>query len=149
MLDDALDLPRDDNGRITGYLVGKSARLADWQHKKEKESFEALCARLRARRWGIQAKTDPHKKALKKATQRRYNAKPENAAKNYARCKKRRAAAYRSSAPVFTCVECGATWCKAPWTKGPKPRFCGDRCRSRARYQERTPGARRCQRSGG
>jgi hypothetical protein len=105
--------------------------------------------RLRAAKWSREARTDPHKRALKKAAQARYNAKPEAKAAALARQKRARAEAFKRNPVVFTCAECGATWCRAPWTRGVPPSFCGDACRNRARYQERTPGARRIQRRSG
>jgi hypothetical protein len=149
VLDDALDLPRDENGRVVGYLVGKAAKLADWHHKKDKESFKALCARLRTAKWQREAKTDPRKKKLKAAKHRRYNAKPENKARQLAGQKRRRLEAYKRNPTIFTCVECGAVWCRAPWVRGVPPRFCGSACRLRWKYQARTKGARRIKRREG
>lgn len=142
MIDGTLDLPRDEDGRIVGYGVGKEAALRDWRHRKEARDFERLVKKLRATKWN---REHPERRAEISAT---HYAKPGVADQQLAGARARRAKAYRANPTIFTCAECGVEWCKAPWVRGVEPRFCGDACRQRARYQAKKPGARRTKRRG-
>lgn len=133
--DTALDLPRDENGRVVGYAIGREANLRDWIHRKEQASFEALCARLRARRWRISAKTDPRRGALLKATQRRYY--DAHKAEYMEAQRKRRAKKYRAAPVIRTCKECGATWCRVPWLRRDRADFCSRACKAKWNYWHR------------
>ncbi len=58
---------------------------------------------------------------------------------------KRLAARIAGKVEVYRCLECGAEWCPAPWSRGMAGRgeFCEERCRLRYRYHQRHPDARR------
>lgn len=139
MSDDVLELPRDDEGWIVGFQVGKAARIADWLAKKERAETDRMINVARASKWN---REHPKRRAEINA---RANAKPATKAKNRARARKKHAEAYRRNPIICRCQECGSVWCKVPWLKGPRPRFCGTRCYQRHRVREtgREPGPRR------
>lgn len=129
MYGDALDLPRDDSGRVVGFAVGREARMRDWVHRREERDFEKLIAKLRAAKW---AKANP---ARRRVIVQRWEARhvPERRAAQRAR----RARAYRASPTVYTCRGCGAKWCKAPWIRNHSAEWCTRLCKLRTRYAER------------
>lgn len=137
-----IDLPRDENGRVVGYGVGKEAAMRDWRFRKENRDFEKLVVCLRAVKWN---RANPGRR---RTIQAKYNAKPERREAQNSADRARRARAFRASPEVFTCAECGSTWCRVPWARGPKPTYCGAACYQRAKYQAATPGARRTKRRG-
>lgn len=47
---EALDLPRDEDGRIVGYLVGKAHAIAEWMARRERREEDRLLRSLRAKR---------------------------------------------------------------------------------------------------
>jgi hypothetical protein len=125
-MDDALDLPRDENGRVVGYAIGREARMRDWVHRREKIDFEKLINRLRVAKW---AKANPERR---RAIARRHARKPEVRAKANERRRRARDAAVR--AVVYACAHCGTTWCPVPWRQ---PRsntsYCSTRCAKASR----------------
>lgn len=143
MLGDALDLPRDDDGRIVGFAVGREARMRDWLHRKEQVSSDRLVNILRATKWNRE-----HPERRREINARHYR-RPGVKDRQLERKREARAEAYRRNPIIYTCAECGASWCRVPWVRGVAPRFCGQACYQRARYQERTPGARRTRRHDG
>lgn len=136
-MDDALEFPRDDEGRIVGFQVGKAHRLADWATRREIRETDRMINVARVVDW---QRKNPAKVAAKNA---RHNAKPAAKARRKAYHRKRRAAEYRKNPVVCACEECGSTWCKVPWVKGKVPRYCSTRCTQRARTRRvlgREPG---------
>lgn len=99
--------------------------------------FAKVVNRLRAKKW---AKENPERR---KEIARRYYQKPDKKARQLELAAKRYKARQRTEARVFTCRECSAEFCKAPWTKGPLPNFCRDACYQVNRYHRLRPGARR------
>lgn len=123
-----------DYSERAGFLTGKSARLADWQHNREAAKFARLVAVLRTAKWN---REHPERR---REIARTYAAKPEVKARASARQKAKRA----KPPEQCVCAECGETFVRAK--AGPRPKWCGDACRQRAAYQARTPGARRIKR---
>jgi hypothetical protein len=140
------DLDMDYEERRGGMLIGRQAALADWRFRKEQREFEKQIKTLRAAKWNQE---HPERR---KEIANTYARKPEvvqrQARTSTARRHRARAKARVAGARVYRCKECGAEWCSAPWTRGLAGRgeFCGDACRQRYRYQEKTPGARRIRR---
>jgi hypothetical protein len=131
----------EDRAAEYGYreVGGKELRLREWAARKDDKLFAALCARLRTRNWWAKVCAErPEKKAEVLAYRLRWaNAKraaDPQPARDYQNA--RRHAKYRATAPVSTCVQCGATWCRLPGTthRGVAPRFCGARCDQAWRY---------------
>ena len=58
--DDALDLPRDEDGRVVGYSVGKAAALSDWQVRKE-AADEKASAIAKMKELGARTRRPPTK----------------------------------------------------------------------------------------
>lgn len=114
---------------LDGFSSGKKAALLDWSFRREQRDFDKLVQRLRVRKW---QKEHPAQKA---ASQKRYNDKPSSRAKMLACQKAARRRRQRAAPTLFTCERCGVQWCKAPWTRGLRPRFCGDNCYAVHRYQ--------------
>lgn len=122
-----------------GFMVGRTAAIADWRHEKEQREFSAYCKRLYLERW---RKANPAKVA---AYNRAWWSKPAVRA----RCNERRKRARRKQdATEHVCPECQVSFCfyRAPWVGGPRSKFCSSACYQRDRYQQRTPGARRIRR---
>ena len=131
--DDALDLPRDENGRITGYLVGKAAAIADWQAAKEEREYEALFRKLRRRKYRLDvAAEDGDRLKTRRERQLAYAMRPELVAERKASARR----AHMANPTICTCAECGAKWCLVFGAKGPRPRFCSKAC-YHADYQRR------------
>lgn len=129
----------DEGVAAIGTLSPKDNALAEWRARKEADSFALLISRLRVRKW---QKENPEKRAAKsKRYYERGGSKLQLAA-----AKRRRLEAYKRNPVECSCLECGSTWSRVPPLRGPNPEFCGDACRQRYRYQERTPGARRIRR---
>ena len=129
----------DEGVAAIGTLSPKDNALAEWRARKDAAEFGRLISRLRARKWH---RENPEKRAAKsKRYYERGGSKLQLAA-----AKRRRLEAYKRNPVVCECLECGATWCRVPPLRGPHPEFCGDACRQRYRYQERTTGARRIKR---
>lgn len=112
--------------------------LREWMFNRENRGFAALVNRLRVRKWLAEVRAEGGARLERvRASARRYAAKKraEDKAGACAAERARRQAKYKASPHVFTCTECGATWCKAPWIRGPQPTFCGTACYQRARYR--------------
>lgn len=129
--DDALDLPRDENGRVIGYGVGKEASMRDWSFRKEQCDFEKLVVRLRVRKY---QKANRPKINVYRAD---YEKRPDVAPKLRTKQRQRRAKKYRARAPIFTCRECGSQWCKVPWARQHRKDFCSRSCKARFGYREK------------
>lgn len=104
-----------------GFLVGKSARLADWRHRKELAEAQALYSRLMSRRYYW---SDPARER-EKARQRWARHAAEVQAAERAETLRRNAALVRRP-----CEVCGGEI--APW-KRPQARYCCRRCSQVAR----------------
>lgn len=125
MIDDALDLPRDESGRVVGFGVGKEAAMRDWRHRKEERDFAKLVNRLRVRRW---VRENPERR---RTYAREYARLPDQLEKRRAWKAKRRAKLRRET--VYTCESCGSQWCRVPWMQPrSNTRFCSNRCVKRA-----------------
>ena len=110
-----------DYSERAGFLTGKAAAIADWQHRKAKENDQKLYAVLRARRW---VKNNPERA-------RENNRKAD--AKKYARRREENAALIRGH--VLTCARCGTQWCRIPMgkkTSGTTPKYCPNGCMRKA-----------------
>lgn len=143
-MSDELDMDYED--RRSGMLIGRQAALADWSFRKEQRAFERQIKSLRAVKWNRE-----HPESKRAHNQKWWARRPpEKKASDLAAKKRRRRAATAATAKVYRCRECGAEWCPAPWARGLAGRgeFCGNACRQRWRYQEKTPGARRIRRHG-
>lgn len=141
--DTALDLPRDEDGRVVGFQVGKAARLSDWYSSREKLDTETLINRLRVANRMREIRSNPERLEQLHAYLRDYSKRPEVHGKNMARQRTRRAKRYRAEAAVFTCRECGAQWCKVPWTRQHRHDFCSRNCKLRFEYHATHPDAPR------
>lgn len=105
----------------SGFMTGKAAAIADWQHRKTKQADQKLYAVLRARRW---YKNNPERA-------RENNKKAD--AKKYARRREENAALVRGH--VLTCARCGTQWCRIPMgkkTSGTIPKYCPNGCLKKA-----------------
>lgn len=112
--------------------------LREWMFNRENRGFDTLVNRLRVRKWAIDVRAEGGERLAKlRARKRAHVARKRAANVDLSRSKDRakRAAAYKRNPLVLTCVECGATWCKAPWARGVQPEFCGTACYQRARYR--------------
>lgn len=141
MFDDALDLPRDGQGRVDGFLVGKAHRLADWAAKKEEERYRALFEKLQKRNYREAVKAEEGERIKRlRAQQIEYARRPEVVARRKIAARD----AHRAKPPICECVECGARWCLVFGVTGPRPRFCGGACYAAAwqRAHRRSSGAR-------
>lgn len=101
------------------------------------EKFARMLNTLKAVKWNREHPERRREIALK------YAMRPEVKARYLAQAKARRAA---RPPEALVCAECGKEFLRA--RKGPRPKFCGHACQSRARYQRQTPGARRIKRKG-
>ena len=96
-----------------GFLVGKSAALADWRFRQEEREFDALCARLR---------------------QRNRLRRPEVAAHRNAVRRDRRAESHRGV--VLACAVCVVEFCRVS-IAGHAPTYCSHECLLSARRERR------------
>lgn len=120
-----LDLPMDDNGRIVGFMVGKTAAVADWMARTEQRGYDKLFRRLYARNWARKDRAADPERA--RARLRRWRAAHVERVREAGR--EARRARVRAAAPsnIRTCDQCGARWCLVPLV-GRKARFCGRAC---------------------
>lgn len=123
-----------------GYreIGAREASLREWMFRLENRGFDALVNRLRVKKWTAEVYAEGgarlgRLRALKRAWASKRRASDLAAARRSDRQK--RAKAYKKAPLVLTCVECGATWCKAPWARGVQPKFCGTACYQRDRYR--------------
>jgi hypothetical protein len=128
-----LGLPLDDEGHVVGYMVGRSAALADWQHKQAKAEFARFCHRLVAANYARRLReTDP---MIAREAQRRWRAAHREEINRQNRERLRTRA--RRLAHVCTCEVCGEQWlCCGGRRRG---RFCSQTCRQRWWDQHRKP----------
>jgi len=113
---------------VEGVIAGKQFAIREWQMRKEKRADDVLFARLRARKW---QREHPERRA---EIQAKYYAQPGVPARQLAAMRDRRLVANAQAPTVFSCSACGVQWCKAPWTRGQRPKFCGARCYQKHRY---------------
>jgi hypothetical protein len=123
-----------------GYreISSRELGLREWMFKRENAGFDALVNRLRVRKWADSIRAEGGERLEKlRAKKRRWaadtRAQDVESARRADRAKRR--GAYKKAPLLLACVECGATWCKAPWVRGVQPRFCGTACYQRARYR--------------
>lgn len=104
---------------IDGMLVGRAHNLAEWQHRKERQAFDALCNRLNVRRWRkrIYAEGGAALDRLRAKNREKANAYHERQRE-------------KRKGRVFTCGHCGATWCVVPRAPGAcwVAKACSPRC---------------------
>lgn len=127
---------------VDGYQFdGRARSIAQWRERKEAREFKKLCARLRSRRWriAVYAEQGPRLDSVRANARAYYhrNAKRLNEAKNERR-RRARALAREGKTQEWTCEGCGAS-CSRPFTCGPIPTWCDQRCSQRARYRRRVP----------
>ncbi len=154
-------MPRDHTVKIggdwsDGFLVGKAAALSDWAFKKEHIDgldFRRLVWRLQAKKYW--AAKNPISKARIKEYRRQWRLQHKAHCQRLTRDWKRearkdpayrakQAAAHRAATAIksqkrraeliYTCVVCGAQWCRLGRIPARPPKYCGQRCRSRANY---------------
>ena len=104
-----------DYSERAGFLVGKSARMADWRHQREKREFKKLCDAI---------------------YQRNYLARPEvrlrrNTARRVARV------LLIPTRPVIARQTCGVEFVCIRRAPGHLPRYCGRDCVLAARRARR------------
>lgn len=149
---DAFDPSFDDDGRLAGYsFTGTRGRgVYEWQEKRDAAEFKKLCDRLRQKKWWRElsaeerqavylkrrawAKANPERA---KEITRKAKAKRRKSGKAAAESRARRARkrAKRRAATVYTCAMCPAQWSPIGRIPSRPPKYCGQRCRSRAQYQ--------------
>jgi hypothetical protein len=91
-----------DYSERAGFLVGKSAALADWKFRKDDREFKKLCARLYQRNWMARERLrNPERLRARLRAWRERNREKIRAQERARRAKKRR--------PKFiVCVVCRA-----------------------------------------
>lgn len=118
-IDPELDI---DFSERSGFLTGKAAALADWQHRKDAKAFAKLVAVLATRRWRIRnpkKARDLYRRADLRRRARRHAAKVA-----------------LTKGHVLTCAWCGTQWCRIPRPKmGPTPLYCCADHGTAARYE--------------
>lgn len=119
-----------DYSERAGFMVGRTAAIADWRHRKEREEFRAYCKRLYLKRWRL---ANRDKAAV---YNRRWHTKPEIQARLRDR---KRQARQRQDTTVHACAECRVEFCwyRASWVSGPRSEFCRSACYQRARRKGR------------
>ena len=150
--DDELDV---DYSERAGFLTGKAAAIADWRFRKEQKDpeFRRLVWRLQAKKYW--AEKDPARKAAivayrerwreehrelhnaysRKAKRKRRNNPEIRAAEISAKRAKRAAASQRRrAATVYTCEVCGSQWSPIGRIPTQPPKYCEQRCASKAAY---------------
>lgn len=135
---DALDLPRDEEGRIVGYQVGKAAALAEWSHRKQLREDALLFKRLAARNYA-RRRREEDSEALREY-QRRWRERNHERLRELER-KRRRAKAARRRHNACRCEQCGRVFTPERFVKG--TRWCSDRCRNAYHGRVRTEEGRR------
>lgn len=92
------------------------------------KAFAVAVNRLRALKWARENRERHY------ANIARYQAQPRVRARSNEKQTERRRERYGARPDVlFSCEECGVQWCKTPWVRGPRRRFCGQNCQKRAR----------------
>jgi hypothetical protein len=110
-----------DYSERAGFLTGKSAAIADWRHKKDKQQFERQCAVLRTNRW---RKKNP---ARVRENQRKADRKKRD--------RRHAEFTFLTKGTVLMCAFCGTQWCRIPRPKmGPTPKYCCLEHGRQARY---------------
>lgn len=145
-----------DYSERSGFLVGKSAALADWQFRKlqNEGDFQRLVWRLQAKKYW--AAKDPERKARIRAyraqwakdnaeryreavnaCKRRRRTKPEvrEAEAAERRAKRAEATQRRREQTVYTCRVCGSYWSPLGRLPARPPTYCSQPCRSRENYR--------------
>lgn len=111
-----------DYSERAGFLTGKSAAIADWHHRKDKQKFAKLVAVLRVRNWRLKS-PDKAKTIAQRQAQRE---------------KQERAARAHDTKPI-TCAHCHTQWCRLNrrhWAK-PGPQFCTPEHARRHAYEQK------------
>lgn len=111
--------------------------LREWMYKRENRGFDALVNRLRVKKWTREVRAEGGERlAALRAVKLAWWHRLAQVVRDKLSARKRaaRRARYTKSPTIFACIQCGATWCKAPWTRGEAPRFCGNACYVRHRY---------------
>jgi hypothetical protein len=137
-----------DQKELDGFQFGKAVALRDWQVARERRDFEALCNRLRVKKWRREVYGEGGTKLERlRANHRKYAAQPRVKSRQAELGRAKRRAAYRANPTVCTCLQCGATWC--PFQNGgvrPReiPKFCSSACAQVHRYHRKRVATKRC-----
>lgn len=148
------DAYREDREAELGYaeVSERELRLRDWESTRTDANFDALVNRLRASRWVRQVRAEGGWRLERlRRNGREYQARKRAADPQGWRTaeNERRRAQRRKTPIVCRCVECGATWCRVVWVRGPAPSTCGPNCQARYAYHRRQLAAGRVSRRTG
>lgn len=147
--DDDLEI---DYSERAGFLTGKAAALAEWQHKKLKNDpeFRRLIWRLQAKKYWA-TKPEERKKAIRAYRKAWAKARPDHLRLIYQRARRKRrsdpkkwraeldakkakreiARRAKRAATVYTCCDCGTQWSPGVGRLPARPPIrCPNRCRT-------------------
>ena len=131
-------ITRDETGRPVGFLVGKALALVEWQAKKERQSFDALCNSLRVCKWQREVREKNGAMAERlRARQRDYQRRVDVMTRSEMMARERRRSRYAKNPRVRVCRQCGKREELPFRSGGPVGDFCADKCRQKFRYHER------------
>lgn len=128
--EDDVDL---DYSERAGFLTGKSAAIADWQHRKEQREFRKLCEALYKKKWfrDIRAAGGERWERLR-ARMRANRQRWRNDNREHVRAVDRARKAARRKPRFIVCAECGAKkQIRRSKARGFPSRFCSTKCRNR------------------
>jgi len=115
-----------DYGERAGFLVGKSAALADWSFRKEDKEFKKLCTRLYARNWARRERARHPERV--QARQRAWR----SANRDHVRALDRALKALKRKPKFIVCWTCNAPHqVKKLTTAGHVVKFCSRKCANR------------------
>lgn len=121
-----LEIQRDEDGRLLGFQVGRSAALLDWEHKREQKEFRRICKNLMIRRW--RRTTEKGRAYMLRQTAKKRELRAQQ----------------RNSLAVITCCGCGSEILVSV-LPGRKPKWCSRQCKARSQYRrKRDPTRGRC-----
>lgn len=134
-----LELPRDEEGRVVGFQVGKAAAMLDWQHRREEREYAELFERLAQAKYARERRArDPEAANERSRRWRHKNRAQVRAAEN----ERRRVAAEKRRQNACVCGECGQRFTPEQNVKG--TRWCSKRCANQHHGKRRTArGSRR------
>lgn len=135
---ESIDLPRDDDGRIVGFGVGKEAKMRDWAARKEERYYAALFKRLAARNAARKSRSRDPERAREQV--RSWRARNYERNRELDRARKRRLSEKRRHM-ACVCEVCGTRFTPVRNVSGHK--YCGESCRQRACGHRRTAEGRR------
>lgn len=133
-----LDLPRDADGRIVGFGVGKEAAMRDWAARKEERYYEALFKRLAARNAARRSRSRDPERAREQV--RAWRSRNYERNRELDRARKQRISEKRRHM-ACVCEVCSTRFTPARNVSGHK--YCSEVCRQRACGRRRTAEGRR------